>query len=126
MSMQAGVEEVPQNWLPAKVEFGSFLPHDISAIVEQVTTLLRDKAIGRRTAVRLLVAAGINIEDATAEVDEIAQTDFDGAAKLADATGSEAVAGEYLQVDIPAPPAPPGAPAIVPPPGIPTPEEELL
>jgi hypothetical protein len=121
MSMQAGVEDMPATWLPAKVEFGSFLPHDIAAIVETVTKLLREKAIGRRTAVRLLVAAGIDIEDASAEVDAIAETDFDGAAKLADATGSEAVAAEYLQVEVPAPPPPPGAPPIVPPPGVPIP-----
>jgi len=117
MSLQAGVDGTPAEWLPAKVEFGSFLPHDIAAIVEQVTTLLREKAIGRRTAIRLLVAAGVDIEDATAEVESIASTDFEGAAKLADATGSEQVAGEYLQVDVPepAPVAPVGAPAIVPP-----------
>jgi hypothetical protein len=115
MSLQAGVEGVPETWVPAKVEFGSYLPHDVAGVVEMVTTLLREKAIGRRTAIRLLVAAGIDIEDASAEVDAIASTDFEGAAKLADATGSEAVAAEYLQRDVPPPPPPPGAPPIVPP-----------
>jgi hypothetical protein len=120
MSMQAGVEDTPPEWLPAKVEFGSFLPHDIAAIVETVTKLLREKAIGRRTAIRLLVAAGVDIEDASAEVESIAATDFDGAAKLADATGSEAVAAEYLQVEVPEPQLapPPGVPPIQPPTGL--------
>jgi hypothetical protein len=114
MSLQNGIEDTPETWLPAKVEFGSFLPHDIAAVVSTVTELLKGKAIGRRTAIRLLVAAGIDIEDATAEVEAIASTDFDGAAKLADATGSEDVAAKYLGVDIPTPP-PPGVPPIVPP-----------
>lgn len=122
MSRQAGVEGTPETWLPAKVEFGSFLPHDIAAVVSTVTELLKAKAIGRRSAIRLLVAAGIEIEDATAEVDAIAETDFEGARALADATGSEQAAAEYLQVDIPEPTTP-GAPTIVPPPDIP-PEEE--
>lgn len=121
MSRQAGVEDVPETFFPAKVEFGSYLPHDTDAIVKMVTELLKAKAIGRRTAIRLLVAAGVDIEDATAEVEAVASEDFDGAAKLADATGSEEVAAEYLQVDLPEPAATPtpGAPIIVPPPGIP-------
>lgn len=114
MSMQAGVEGTPETWLPAKVEFGSFLPHDIAAVVSTVTELLKSKAIGRRTAIRLLVAAGVDIEDASSEVDSIASTDFDGAAKLADATGSEEAAAEYLQVEVTTP-SPPGAPPIQPP-----------
>jgi hypothetical protein len=119
MSMQAGVEDVPETWLPAKVEFGSFLPHDIAAVVSTVTELLKAKAIGRRTAIRLLVAAGIDIEDASAEVDAIAATDFDGAVKLADAVGSEEVAAEYLQTELPKPPPPVGAPVITPPAEVP-------
>lgn len=119
MSLQAGVEGTPASWVPAKVEFGSFLPHDVAAIVETVTTLLREKAIGRRTAIRLLVAAGIDIEDASTEVESIAATDFEGAAKLADALGSEAPAAEYLGLELPEPPPPAGAPLIIPPPGVP-------
>lgn len=130
MSIQAGVEGVPQDWLPAKVEFGSYLPHDIAGIVEIVTKLLKEKAIGRRTAIRMLVAAGLDIDDATKEVEAIQAEDFDGAAKLADATGSEEVAADYLGVDLPEPPPvpPAGAPPIVPPPGLApgTPGEELI
>lgn len=114
MSMVGGVEDVPQEWIPTRLEFGSYLPHDVSAVVALVKTLLEAKAISRKTAIRLLVAAGVDIEDAEQEVDDIAATDFDGAKSLADATGSEDAAAEYLGVEVESPPPAPPVPIIPP------------
>lgn len=106
--------EVPDTWYPSRIEFGTFLPHDTGAVVEMVVKLLTEKAIGRKTAIRLLVAAGVDIEDAETEVSAIESEDFEGAVNIADATGSEAAAAEYLRIDT-ATPVPPGAPPIEPP-----------
>ncbi len=124
MSIANGVEGTPPEWIPSRINFGTYMPSDTQAIVSQIVNLLEKKAIGRPTAIRLLMDAGLDIEDAQAEVDSVAQTDFEGAKDLADATGSEPAAAEYLQIKLPESPPPPppvGAPPIPPP----IPEEEV-
>jgi hypothetical protein len=114
MSLVAGLEGTPTEWIPSRIEFGNYLPQDTAAMVEMVVTLLKEKAIGRRTAIRLLVAAGLDLDDAEAEVESIESTDFEGAVQIADATGSEEAAADYLGIAV-APPVPPEAPPIPPP-----------
>lgn len=100
----------------ARITYGPYLPTDRSAMVTDVTTLLQAGAISTHTAVAMLVAAGVPVDDATVEVERIRADDTGGAKDVADATGSEQLAAERLGLDLPgAVPAdlirrPPGAP----------------
>lgn len=80
----------------AQIGFGSYLPADKSAAVEAVTKLLAEKAISRLTAIRMLVEAGFEIDDAVKEVERIEHDDFEGAIALFEALGSTAAVKEYL------------------------------
>jgi hypothetical protein len=82
----------------ARLVFGSFLPADRKAVVDEVVALLTAKAISRATALRLLAAAGLEIEDVAAELSRIAETDFDGANELMDAINDEDAVRHYLGV----------------------------
>lgn len=93
----------------ARIAFGSFLPSDTTATIEQVTKLLAAKAISRPTAVDMLVGAGLPIDDARAEVERITAEDTEAAVQIADATGSEAAAAAHLGIDL----APAGAPPAI-------------
>jgi len=88
------------DWKPpvvtARIAFGSYLPSDRAALVTEVTELLQAKAISHQTAVQLLVAGGLPIEDAQHEVDRIRADDPTAAAAVADATASEAAARDWL------------------------------
>jgi hypothetical protein len=86
---------------PARLAFGNFLPTSQAETVEMVSTALTAKAISTETAVALLIAAGFPVADAAAEVDRIRVTDGATAKDIADATGSEQVAAEYLGVELP-------------------------
>lgn len=96
MSLVNEVEGVPQTWTPSRISFGSFLPQDRAAAVLEVTTLIEKGVISLETAVRLLVEAGFEIDDAIEEVNRIREQDFDGAGQLLDATGDEGLVLEYL------------------------------
>lgn len=103
--------EVPGTFAAARVTFGSFLPQDKSAAVGLVNTALVAGTISLETAVQMLVAAGLPIEDAVEEVQRIESRDFDGAQALGDATGSKQAVFDYLGRDNPGdqvtpPPAP--------------------
>lgn len=87
----------------ARIAFGPFLPTDGAAVVTQVTDLLNAGAISTQTGVQMLVAAGFTIDDAKGEVDRIRAGQTDKARELADATGSEQLAAEWLGVDLPDP-----------------------
>jgi hypothetical protein len=123
---------VPATWYDARLELGSYLPADVDGVIKQVTQLLEAGAISLETAVMMLMQAGLPIEDAVAEVRRIEQRDFEGAEQLADATGSEDAARDYLGLEpaLEPPPPPPELqlpPAPVPPepvpPAPPAPEE---
>lgn len=104
--------------LEAWVAFGSFLPSDRTAVVEQVNQLRTAGVASRETCIRILIEAGFSIDDAAEELRRIEQEDFAGAVQLLDATGNEQAVGDYLGVDIVRPPAPPPAPTPAPtPPG---------
>jgi outer membrane biosynthesis protein TonB len=89
------------------VAFGSFLPMDRGAVVTEVSALFTAKLISRITAIRLLMAAGFEIEDARNEVKAIEADDVEGAKTVADATGSEQAAADRLGITLPEKPKPP-------------------
>jgi hypothetical protein len=89
----------------ARLRYGNFLPTNQAETVEMVTKALGAHAISRTTALRLLVAAGLPIDDANAELARIDAEDPEGAKAVADATGSEALAAERLGLELPTPPA---------------------
>jgi hypothetical protein len=86
---------------PARIAFGPFLPTDRSALVDQVTKLLDAGAASTQTAVAWLVAGGFSVDDARGEVDRIRYETPARARDIADATGSEELAADYLGVDLP-------------------------
>lgn len=92
----------PGPTLRARVAFGSYLPSDANALVEQITKLLAGGAMSTQTAVTLLVAGGWQIEDAKGEVARIHAEQASKAKDIADATGSEQLAADFLGVDLPA------------------------
>lgn len=97
--------------------FGSFLPQDRKAGIDEVVALLQAKGISRLTSLRLLVALGIEIGDVAEELDQIQAEDFEGAAALLDALGDEQAVADYLgrKIENPNPPAPPEIDLPVPP-----------
>lgn len=67
--------------------FGSFLPADRKETVDLVVQLLSTRAISLETAVKMLVEAGFDIEDAGTEVERITTRDYNSAEALLGATG---------------------------------------
>lgn len=118
MAVAGQAPEVPAQWVPARVEFGSYLPQDQAAAVEMVSKLLTSvpPAISLETATQILVTAGLPIDDAAEEVERIQQRDFKGANELLDATADEDAVFDYLGRDKPARPLAPIAPPVVTPP----------
>lgn len=110
---QAGGLLEPGETLDARLVFGSFLPADRKGVIDEVAAMLGAKVISRSTGLRLLAAAGIEIEDIAAELARIAETDFDGAIALADAINDDDAARRYLGIagESPNATAPPGGPA---------------
>jgi hypothetical protein len=98
MAQAMGVLE-PGPTPPANVAFGAYLPADLAQVVATVGDLLAAHAISRRTALRMLVEAGLEIDDITDELARIDIEDTAGAKDLADATGSELAAAKRLGVD---------------------------
>lgn len=82
---------------------GPFLPSDVEATVGVITKLLqlKPRPIGIETAVRMLVEAGLPIDDVADEVDAIVAQDFPGAVELATATTDPREAFRYLGLDVP-------------------------
>jgi len=105
--MQAGELQGPER--AAELVLGSFMPNDEAASVDLVVKLLQAGAISLETAVKMLIEAGLPIEDAAEEVRKIQERDFEGAADLLAATGNEKDVADYLGRDVSTvrPPAPP-------------------
>ena len=87
------------------IDLGAALPADLPAAIAAVKDLLPIRGISTPTAVRMLMRAGLPIEDATDEVDAIA---------------AEALAGGHI-LPPPAPVVPPVVPPNMPPPNMPPP-----
>jgi hypothetical protein len=71
----------------ADMIFGSYMPSDREQAVEQVVQLLNSHGCSIETAVQMLIAAGLPIDDATLEVERIREQNLDDAVKMVDATG---------------------------------------
>lgn len=110
IAVAGGADGVPDEYYPARMEFGNYLPSDQSSIVELVVRLLEAKAVSLETAVAMLVDAGVPIEAIADEVDRIQARDFEGANSLLDATGDQAATFEYLGRSAPDQPAAPQPP----------------
>lgn len=104
--------------LDANLAFGPFLPTDEASVVALIVQLVNAKVISRSTAMRLAQEAGIAIESIEDELDAVRHEDFEGALTLANATGSEQAAADYLGVTVePAPAQDSTPPANQPAPG---------
>jgi hypothetical protein len=118
--------DLPAGPLPnVELTFGSYLPSDLTGVITLLLTALEAHGLSRATFLRLAAQAGLELGDLPDEEARIRSEDFAGAGLLADATGSDDLAAEYLGVE--KPPAPPvqivaaaaaagGAPGAVPPP----------
>lgn len=100
MAQVAGVLE-PGPTPVARLRYGSFLPIDQAQTATAVAELLRAHAVSTQTAVTMLVAAGFPISDAQAEVERIRSESTAAAKDIADATGSEALAADWLGLELP-------------------------
>lgn len=89
----------------AEIDLGAALPTDLAVVIDQATALLAARAISTGTAVRMLMGAGLPIQDAEDEVQAIRRENFAAAVQLVDATGRADEAEKMLGLD-PATPAP--------------------
>jgi hypothetical protein len=94
----------------AVIDLGSGLPSDRGLAVDQVKALLPLRAISTGTAVRMLQAAGLPIDDADAELEAIRRESYAAAVQLVDATGDIAAARHLLGLADDPTPVPPPAP----------------
>lgn len=90
--VQPGEVPTPQ------VVLGASLPSDLTTAVQMVKELLPIHAISTATAVRLLVEAGLPVDDAEAEVQRITLEDTTAARELFEATGNAQAAAARLGV----------------------------
>ena len=108
--------------LPARLVWGAHTPTDRTTVLADVVAGYGAGVFSLETAVRMLQEAGYPVEDVAEEVERIQRRSFDQAARLADATGDNAVVREYLglpKADLGVPPVPlipgrPTAPATTP------------
>jgi hypothetical protein len=97
-----GADGVPDGPVPAaRLLFGSYLPADVQAVVSMVVELVNAGAVSKRTGLRMLVEAGLDIGDAEDELARIAAEDTRGAVDVANATGSEQLAADHLGLELP-------------------------
>lgn len=101
MAVAGGMDGVPDAWVETGIKFGSYLPNDLKAAVDAVRELLSvtPPAISLETAVRMLMIAGMPIDDAAEEVSRITSRDFVGAKALSEATTDKQAAFDYLGIE---------------------------
>jgi hypothetical protein len=99
---QAGQVWEPGPTVDARIVFGPFLPADTRQVIEDVARLLEAKAITVETGLRMLVEAGLRIDDITEEAERLRERDFAGAVLLLEALGDEGLVYEYLRREAPA------------------------
>lgn len=98
---QAAGEWDPGATVDARLVFGPFLPTDVQQVIEDVVALLGVKAITVETALRMLVEAGVSIDDIADEAERLRAQDFAGAVQLLEALGDEDAVYEYLRRQAP-------------------------
>lgn len=113
--------------LDARVAFGSFLPNDRKALIDEWTALWTAGLCSRKRALLGLAAGGVELGDVAEELEAIEAEDFARALSLLEATGDEQAVFDYLHREAPEPadepvepevppgPVPPGAVPPVPP-----------
>jgi hypothetical protein len=80
----------------ASIELGTFMPQDLQTWTQIITELLRSKAISQETAIAMLVALGVPVEDAKTELMRIRATMAAEADLINAATEQPALAGRFL------------------------------
>jgi hypothetical protein len=94
--------------MDATLARGSYLPTDEQSTASTVVQLLGGKpALSLETGLRMLVDAGIPIENIAEEIDRIKAADFTGANELFQAVGDEQAVGDYLGIKVKLPEPPP-------------------
>lgn len=116
---QGLIQDVPPEWIHSDVVCGTFLPQDQADAVTRVTALYAAKAISLETAIKMLIEAGLPIEDVLEEVRRIQERDFGAAADLFNATGDQVLVYEFLGEPPPVQTPPP--PIQIVPSGVPIP-----
>ncbi len=106
MAMVDGAIE-PGPIIEARIAWGNFLPTDRAETVKLVTEALNAHAMSTQTAVRMLIAAGVPVDDAAAEIERIRNEDTGAALNVANATGSELAAAKFLGIEVPEAAPPP-------------------
>lgn len=106
LKMVQRLYQVDGTWEPgpsvdARLVFGPYLPTDVETEIENVVALVGAKIITVETGLRMLVEAGISIDDIADEAQRLRERDFIGASALLDALGDEALVYEYLGYDVP-------------------------
>lgn len=95
LAIAGGVIEGPV--MPANLAFGSYLPSDLRAVVELIVKLLAQHGISRRTALTMLVDAGLDLGGAIDdELVRIREEDYEGAVQAADATEDANIGRDML------------------------------
>lgn len=97
LALAAGID-LPKKWPGAEIELGAYLPNDLSEMVNMVNTLIEHKLISRESALKILKAAGLDVDDIPTESAAIRSTDFTGAQALSTAVGDPLAAAEYLRL----------------------------
>jgi hypothetical protein len=93
--------------LKVDLAFGPYLPTDVADVKQLVIDLVMNGIMSRGTGLRLLVEAGLDVGDLDTAIKEARGENFAAAKDLADATGSEKAAIDWLGVKGIEPPEPP-------------------
>lgn len=98
LAIVAGTEGFEGEVMPAELKWGTFIPEDLSELVERIT-LLRDRGLLTDGDVYdLLTAAGMNVKDVDASLEELRSMNVRVAEPLMRVVGRKAAA-EFLNRD---------------------------
>lgn len=102
--------------LVADLLFGSYLPSDRTAVINDCINAVKAGVMSLETAIRMMIEVGVPVEDIADEIAKIDARDYAGAVQLLDATGSDKAVGDKLGVEIerPDPEAIPEVPPVDP------------
>ena len=78
------------------IAWGSYLPNDLTGIINTVTAAVKGGTMSLETAIRMMMEAGVPIDNISEEIERIESRDFEGATQLLDATGNDDEVEDYL------------------------------
>ena len=78
------------------IAWGSYLPNDLTGIITTVTAAVKGGTMSLETAIRMMMEAGVPIDNIAEEIERIEKRDFEGATQLLDATGNDDEVEDYL------------------------------